>query len=55
MEKITMKSILYTFAVLLGVTTVAKAEEQKAADSVIVEEVSVENPEGEPSKKEETK
>lgn len=55
MEKIIMKSFLYTIAVLLGVTAVAKAEEQKAADSAIVEEVSAKNPEGEPTAEEETK
>lgn len=55
MEKIIMKSFLYTIAVILGVTTVAHAEEQKADEGVIVEEVSAENPDSEAPKKEETK
>jgi hypothetical protein len=56
MEKIIMKSFLYTIAVLFGVITVAKATEQKAADEAIVEEVSapVEAP-AEEVKQEETK
>ncbi|MBL8677170.1 MAG: hypothetical protein JNJ47_07125 [Alphaproteobacteria bacterium] len=48
-----MKSFLYTIAVLLGVTTVvAQADEPKAAEGVILEEVA-DNPED--SKKEEAK
>lgn len=50
MEKIIMKSFLYTIAFLLGVTTIAQAEEQKADESVIVEEVSAENPDSEATK-----